>query len=206
MTKPHENIALIDLDGTLADYEFSMRGELLKTLSPAENEEFGALIRTGNIFEYKRDWLNARMALIKRQAGFWRELPEIPQGMVVYHLLRQIGYRCVILSKGPKRTPSAWTEKLEWCQKHVPDAGVTITQDKGLIYGKVLFDDYPPYIVRWLECQPQGKVLMLDSPHNQDFEHPQVFRIKSENRYLGQTELSQIGCFLIPNTKVEMVL
>jgi hypothetical protein len=45
-----------------------------------------------------------------------------------------------------------------------------------LVYGKVLYDDFPPYILRWLEWRPRGKVLMLDAQHNRDFTHPNVFR------------------------------
>jgi 5'-nucleotidase len=181
MTKQPEKIALIDLDGTIADYDQNMRRELLKTLSPVEHEQYGELIKSGDIYETRHDWLNARADLIKKQTGFWRNLPLIADGYAIYQLLGQLGYRRVILTKGPKRTTSAWTEKLEWCQKHVPHASVTITQDKGLVYGKVLFDDYPPYIERWLEWRPRGKVLMLDTLYNQGFEHPQVLRITSSS-------------------------
>jgi hypothetical protein len=62
----------------------------------------------------------------------------------------------------------------------LPDAQVTITQDKGLVYGKVLFDDWPGYITRWLEWRPRGLVLMLDHSWNQGFQHDNVIRITSE--------------------------
>ena len=58
------------------------------------------------------------------------------------------------------------------------DAQVTITEDKGLVYGKVLFDDWPNYITRWLKWRKRGLVLMLDHPWNQSFFHPNVIRIK----------------------------
>ena len=59
----------------------------------------------------------------------------------------------------------------------MPLADVTVTHDKGLVYGKVLFDDYPPYIERWLEHRPRGKVLMLETPYNRSFSHPNVLPI-----------------------------
>tara|TARA_Y100000310_G_C20512920_1_gene729762 strand:+ start:436 stop:588 length:153 start_codon:yes stop_codon:yes gene_type:complete len=49
---------------------------------------------------------------------------------------------------------------------------MTITEDKGIVYGKVLVDDYPCYIKRWLENRPRGLVIMPAHSYNRDFEHP----------------------------------
>jgi 5'-nucleotidase len=59
---------------------------------------------------------------------------------------------------------------------------VTITMDKGLVYGKVLVDDYPEYALRWLKWRKRGLVIMPNQPWNQGFEHPQV------HRYTGDRE------------------
>lgn len=170
----HNRVALLDLDSSLADFEASMTEKLSKLMSP---EELAVLDMS--LYRYPNkspDWMRARKDLIKRQPGFWRELPEIPFGMELYALFGQLNYWRMILTKGPSTNSPAWTEKVEWCMAHVPDAEITITHDKGLVYGKILYDDYPPYIRRWLEWRPRGKVLMLDAPHNQDFEHPNVLR------------------------------
>lgn len=183
----HDNIALIDLDGTLADYERVMRAALVKTMSAADKfaklDEFAL---HGDIFNGE-PWLEERMRLIKMQPGFWRDLPEIEVGMAVYKLLGDLGYRRMILTKGPRLATPAWTEKVEWCHRHVPGAGISIVcadaeqgPHKGLLYGKVLFDDYPPYIEQWLKWRPRGKVLMLDTPHNRSFRDTHVFRVSSE--------------------------
>lgn len=169
--RQNERIALIDLDGTLADYDRAMREDLLRMLSPGE-----AL--PDNLHDHAPAWLKERMQFIKNRPGFWRSLPRIPTGYVVFDLLGELGYRRMILTKGPRHTMAAWTEKLEWCSAHVPGTDVTITMDKGLVYGKLLFDDYPPYIERWLQWRPRGKVLMLDTRYNQGFEHPQVLRVE----------------------------
>jgi 5'(3')-deoxyribonucleotidase len=177
-----EKVALIDLDGTLADYYRAMTEELLRKLSPGED-------LPDNLYDDNAPiWLKGRMQLVKNRPGFWRSLPKIRTGFVVFGLLGALGYRRMILTKGPRRTTAAWTEKLDWCNEHVPDADVTITMDKGLVYGKVLFDDYPPYIKRWLQWRPRGKVLMLDAKHNQGFEHSQVFRVEHLPRAYTSSE------------------
>jgi len=171
--KPSEQVALLDLDSSLADFEASMTEKLLAMCSPWEPKELPPEFRYPN---KTPDWLRARKDLIKRQPGFWRGLPVISFGMELYQLLGDLGYNRMILTKGPTTNTPAWMEKVDWCHRHVPDAEITITHDKGLVYGKVLYDDFPPYINRWLEWRPRGKVLMLDAPHNQEFQHPNVLR------------------------------
>jgi 5'-nucleotidase len=179
-----DNVALIDLDGTLADYERVMREALVKTMSPADKfAKLDEFVLNGNIFNHE-PWLDERMLLIKGQPGFWRNLPVIDAGMRVYTILGELGFRRMVLTKGPRRTTAAWTEKVEWCHKHIPGVGISIVCEdeekgphKGLMYGTLLFDDYPPYVEQWLKWRPRGKVLMLDNPHNRSFKHPQVFRV-----------------------------
>ena len=167
-----EPIALIDLDGTLADFSGAMKTQMAELATPSE------LLEYPNLENEDLPWVKARRQLIKKQPGFWESLAPIPEGFAVLEKLRQFDFDLNVLTKGPHSTPSAWAEKVNWCQKHVPDAQITVTQDKGLSYGKVLFDDWPDYILRWLEWRPRGLVIMLDQPHNQDFQHPNVFRYR----------------------------
>lgn len=193
-SRPSEKIALLDMDSSLADFEARMTEKLKELVSPYEAGIDYSELRYPNEVP---DWFRARKDLIKREPGFWRDLPVIPIGMELYHLLGELGYERMILTKGPRTNTPAWTEKVQWCVKHVPDAEITITHDKGLVYGKVLYDDFPPYILRWLEWRPRGKVLMLDAPHNHDFQHPNVLRCVREPlekqrstilAFLGETE------------------
>jgi len=53
----------------------------------------------------------------------------------------------MILTQGPKKNPASWSGKKKWIDKNLgQDVDITITRDKGLVYGKVLVDDYPGYI------------------------------------------------------------
>ena len=125
----------------------------------------------------------------------------IEAGFEVFNMLGEVGFERHVLTKGPYNTTSAWSEKVEWCRREFPDVAVTITEDKGLVYGRVLFDDWIPYILRWLTWRPRGLAVMLDWPHNRTikeedgrevpFEHPNVFRYRQG--LMGAEHFDQLG-------------
>ena len=164
-------VALIDLDGSVANMAKALVTALNSMRSPGEDELTEATI------DNPPTWLDTRMDYIKQRPGFWQNLEEIPEGMQVVQMMRNAGYALNILSKGPRKAANAWTEKLLWVQDRIPDADVSIVHVKGRHYGRVLFDDWPKYIEPWLKYRPRGQVLMLDQPWNQGYSHPQVMRI-----------------------------
>jgi hypothetical protein len=88
----------------------------------------------------------------------------------------------MILTQGPKRNAFAWSGKKMWIDKELGEAvDITITRDKGLVYGKVLVDDYPAYIERWLRWRPRGLAIMPANDANKAFSHPQVIRYDGTN-------------------------
>ena len=167
-----ERVALVDMDGTTADFNGQLDRDLETMRGPTE-EPCGT--QHDNL-----PHIEARAKSIKRQPGWWRNLPVLQDGMHIVELLRQEGYRLMVLTKGPTTTTSAWTEKVDWCRQYLPDAQVSIVEDKGLVFGKVLVDDWPAYAERWLAWRPRGLVIMPDRPWNQGFEHEQVFRYRGE--------------------------
>jgi 5'(3')-deoxyribonucleotidase len=168
-------IALIDMDGTIADFDAGLREGLVPLTSPWEI----------GLVDYERlphgedapPWLEARMNLVKRQPGFWRNLRRIEDGFRVLEMIVAAGFETSILTKAPRTNHPSRSEKAEWCEEHVPDLPVTVCHDKGLVYGRILFDDFPAYALAWLKHRPNGTVLMLDGPSNQGFSHPQVVRV-----------------------------
>src|SRR3989344_4699419 len=79
-----------------------------------------------------------------------RENESLDKIFDVLKAARELEFTIHILTKGPILATPSWTEKVEWVMRHVPDAGVTVTQEKRLGYGKFLVDDYPGYISEWL--------------------------------------------------------
>ncbi len=153
--KPAEPIALFDLDGTLADFDAGMQQRLAELRSPGEDPTADE-----TAFE-DVPHVKARRRLIKAQPGFWRELATIPLGFQLLEEARAQRFLCQILSKSPRKIPTAAGEKIEWCVKHVPDLPIVLSEDKGLVYGKLLCDDWPEYIERWLTWRPRGLVVAV---------------------------------------------
>lgn len=160
MTKPAEPIALFDLDGTLADFDKSMRQKLAELRSPGEDPQ------ADETASEEIPYMKARRRLIKSQPGFWRDLERIPLGFQLLEEAQAQRFWCEILTKHPRKIPQAASEKIEWCAKHVPDLPMHLSESKGRVYGKLLCDDWPEYIERWLAWRPRGLVIAVAQPWN----------------------------------------
>jgi len=168
-------IALVDMDGTLADYDGAMQRDLDKLSSPDErSREIGYGCK-------HPDYIWERMKMIKSSGEWWENLPKFQLGFDVLEILREFEFYISILTQGPRANPVAWSHKVRWCLKNVPDLDITITRNKGLVYGRVLVDDYPEYIEQWLEWRPRGLVIMPAQKWNKDFKHSNVLRYDGKN-------------------------
>lgn len=165
-------IALVDMDGTIADYDTGIRVEMEKVRSP---EETGPAVIHG-VKEDQPDFYRNRIKMIRNQAGWWKHLMILPDGFQIVEMLKSIGFVIHVLTKGPKSSPNAFTEKVCWCKKHLPGVPVNLVEVKGMVYGRVLVDDWPPYVETWNKTRPRGLVIMPDRPWNQGFEHPNMIR------------------------------
>ena len=167
-------VALFDLDGTLADHNGELRRRLHLMRAPEETGE--TLVDVG--LDRMPQHIQERVRAIRGNPGFWINLPPLRAGFEILEATHNLGFQIEVLTKGPRHSPIAWMEKLQWCDRHL--AGfphqVTITMDKGLVYGKLLVDDYPEYVLRWLRWRRRGLVILPDQPWNRGFSHPQVYR------------------------------
>jgi 5'-nucleotidase len=171
-----KKVALFDLDGTLVDLEKALNAELVKLVAPGELP----FIRT-TLDEDGPEHIKNRRRLIFSQSGFWRNLPRFRLGWTVLEITKILGFESHILTHGPVKSPNAWSEKLEWCSRELPGEPVTVTRDKSLVYGRVLVDDWPPYIIPWLKSRPRGLVIMPAHAYNEGFTHPRVIRYTGFN-------------------------
>jgi len=176
MTKERENIALFDMDGTLCDYEKGLFSELEKLRSSDEPHFYPPITDTAP------GYIRSRADLIRLSEEWWANLPKLKLGFDILEIAKGLDYRIMILTQGPRKNPHAWSGKKLWIDKNLgEDIDITITRDKGLVYGKVLVDDYPKYIERWLEWRPRGAVIMPSSEANKNFKHQQVIRYDGSN-------------------------
>ncbi len=170
-----ENVALLDLDGTLADYDAAIMRDLKFVASPYELEHLDA--------DYAAEvpYIKARKKLIRSQPGWWTSLEPLKSGFDVVELLKKYGFLLHVLTRAPGSIDAACSEKASWCRKYLPGVDIAITPNKGMVYGKILFDDWPEYIGQWLKYRPRGLVIMPDQKWNKHVEHPQVIRYTGSN-------------------------
>jgi len=168
MTKS-ENIALFDMDGTICDHDQSLFNGLEALRGPPIKND-------------APEYIKNRADLIRASESWWENLPRLQLGWNVLKIARELDYRIMILTQGPKKNPASWSGKKKWIDKNLgPDVDITITRDKGLVYGKVLVDDYPQYIERWLKWRERGLVIMPANESNKYFNHSQVIRYDGTN-------------------------
>lgn len=171
-------IALFDLDDTLADYTEG----ILKSLRALQCDLEEPLTIENLYRSHRPRWLDERIRVARMTPGWWRGLPANPLGMALFEAAQAIGFEVHILTKGPSSDPNAWKEKVEWCRDRLAgDYKITITEDKSTVYGRVLVDDYPPYMLSWLKYRPRGLGIMPRKSYNRDFAHEQVLLCDAEN-------------------------
>ena len=169
-----ENVCLFDLDGTLADFDKQMKHDMALLRGPSEE-----II---NPWDKSKWWIRNRKRLIMQKPGWWRNLPKHQPGFDIFKIAQDLDFEIHVLTKGPSASTSAWGEKIEWCKKYLPEnTKITLTEDKGLVYGKMLVDDWPEYVDRWLEWRPRGLVIMPAHEHNKNYIHKNVIRYDGSN-------------------------
>lgn len=180
-----DKVALFDMDSTLCDFDGAMRRDLLRLASP-EDIRLSLVATNGgtnsSLFDERLPHIEARRDFIKRQPGWWLKLERLQHGFDLLQVCKDIGFNIHVLTKGPYKTTPAWGEKAQWCREHLPGVPVTISEDKGLVYGRVLVDDWPQYFTRWLEWRPRGLVIVPAHPWNADVVHPNVIRYDGVNK------------------------
>ena len=139
----NERIVLFDLDGTLCDYNLGLKHSMVLLESPNERDFPDEPAFKGVPRDDAPAYLRARANLIRSTVDWWADLPKFKLGFVIWDLAGTLEYRKMILTQGPRRNANAWTGKKLWIDKNLgQDVDITITRDKGLVYGKVLVDDW----------------------------------------------------------------
>lgn len=166
-------IGLFDMDNTLVDYDGGILNSLNDIIHPSEK---------AYTLPIERNELNKRRTnLIRNASGWWENLKRFEPGFEIYNLAKKLGFQPYIATKGPSSSPNAWTEKYNWVMREVPEAPMTITREKSLLYGRFLVDDFPEYLESWLKHRPRGIGIMPAHKYNEGFAHPNVTRYDGTN-------------------------
>ena len=175
-------IALFDMDDTLCDTMGQLRIDLSKVVSNEELLQFKP-------YENSTHHIREKRKEIMSKPGWWRDLPKLKAGFDILNITRELGYENYIVTKGPAKLDLAFTEKRQWQKRETPDLKFIITDDKSIIEGNVLIDDWPPYLESWLKYHPNGKAIMPLNSYNLSFEHPKILKYDSTN-------ISEVRAFL----------
>ena len=185
-------IALVDMDGTITDYDSIIVKEMDKMRHPKEPP----YIHNGPSTKYP-PYLRDRLESIRNRPNWWLNLPTISGGMEIVINLSDIGYKIVILTKAPSRSPNAYTEKYLWCVKYLGKVSVMVTTgEKELVRGDVLIDDNVDYVEKWAIENPRSMVLIPKHQWNADYvpnreTHPNNRFVHYDNNELGIQQASK---------------
>lgn len=150
-------IALFDMDETIVNFTGPLRERLRKTFSPGEEMPPDLFNMPTHMYE--------RIQAIKKEPGFWRNLPPLEWGMDLIEIFRAKGYEIHIVSKGPTTGAIAWSEKVEWVQTHLTHITLHLTQNKSMIHGDVFIEDRWDFLSQWLLRNKGGKGIMNTRPN-----------------------------------------
>ncbi|MEK6853610.1 MAG: hypothetical protein AABX64_02910 [Nanoarchaeota archaeon] len=179
-------VALFDMDGTICDYVGSMKLELDRLRAPNEPRLDPFKIDNDPKYQYLWD----RMDLIKSDENWWANLPRYTLGFDILAITKELGYYNEVLTQAPKTNPAALAGKLRWILNNLDaDTDFTMTRNKSRHYGRVLVDDYPGFVLPWLEHRPRGLVIMPSNEYNQGFNHKQVIIYDGQNKDQVREEL-----------------
>lgn len=178
------------MDDTVCDYTGKFTSDL-KTISCEADKDYIDSC-DGDISKIcKNKIFNNSRRMITSQVGWWKSLPVNIGSMSFVLGLNEIGYELNILTKGPFNKPFAWSEKVEWIEnnfgnKYKLKYNMNIVSDKSLFYGKILFDDYVPYVKAWLRKRPRGFAFLPESPSNANFKHKNSMILKKDGSNLNE--------------------
>ncbi len=175
--KDSDNIVLFDMDSTLCDYDSAMKRDydLIRSPGDPEFESYSEALES-------MPYIKNRIKMIRNQPDWWKNLEKFKLGFDILDVAKELGFDVHILTKAPKSSLNAFTQKAQWINDNLgSNINITISDDKSLVYGKVLVDDLPKYASQWLLRHPRGLVIMPYHNHNKDYSHPNVLHYDGTN-------------------------
>lgn len=182
MSKTNSPVVFVDLDNTLVNY-LHHKASTLKRAFPEDS--LASLLDMCVAPDDLPSKYQAVHAFASRAPGWWRGIPDLPGKDNILSAVASAtesltGESIHVLTKASMNKPLCWSEKVEWFNTNVrseyPESKITISTDKSLLRGDVLFDDWPGYYEPWLEANPCGTVFCPEWPWNNSSEDPRVIK------------------------------
>jgi len=154
-------IALLDVDGVVADFTGTLLRTLGSSLTPADITEY-------DIFRLLGDQREQAYAICQDEE-FWRRLDVIPGAAEGVEKLRSEGYS-VYWVTSPWYTCKGWyLARGAWLKEHfgTPYRHMLPLSEKAMVDGDVFIDDRPDMVVAWWARRGDGVSLLYDQPYNE---------------------------------------
>ena len=185
MDEKEKPIILFDMDGTLCDFVGAISKDMEKLRYPKEPKYHHS---------YSDDvpgYIKARERFIKSSQEWWENLPKFKLGWDILKMAKNMGFRIVILTKASRESPDSYAGKKAWIEKNLGgNTEINFSEDKSLVYGRMLVDDSTKFADSWLKHHPRGWVIMPADHNNKDFKHERIVRYTGRN-------LSQVRKILV---------
>jgi 5'(3')-deoxyribonucleotidase len=175
-------IALIDMDGPLADFD----AEVVNRLSIRRPDI--PILKTRHNFYISDDYPEHSLLLreISDEEGFFESLPLAAYALEGFQRVIDLGYHPRICSKPMRSNPYSKIEKLKWLEREfVPIFGeyvvkeAIITPNKHEQEGVALIDDAPA--IPKSEEALYGEHIVFDMEYNQASEQPRLYGWLDDN-------------------------
>jgi len=168
-------LALIDMDDTLCD----TRGQRIRDLRKISKDE--SEVNPDYLSPNCPPYVQERLRLIMSQPGWWENLQKLEDGFQLYELVKSEGFETQILSKAPETYDLALTEKKKWCNKNVPGSKVALVPEKFRYAGDILIDDWPDYVIPWLNAYPKSRAILPLREWNKNCKDSRVIHYTGKN-------------------------
>lgn len=160
-------LILVDMDGTLADFESSFL-RLWRESHPDQPYLERDERRTFYVEHDYPQHVQHLIPPIYEAAGFFRDLDPIPGGVAALHDMEARGHEVFICTTPLRAYRYCVTEKLEWVERHLGHDWVrrtVLTYDKTLVHGDILIDDKPRIKGA---ATPTWEHVIYDQPYNRE--------------------------------------
>lgn len=169
--------ALFDMDETLCD----TWGKTLKDLTDYFPQK---ILKELHPYEDSMPQeIKERIKEIQNRKDWWRTLPVLEKGIQLWQYLRTLGFETALATKGPYLKPQAWGEKFQWQKELLPEADEMIitSKNKERIRGEILVDDWPSYVLGFLEKNKNSIAIIPEREYNLKFKHPRTVHYTGNN-------------------------
>mgnify|MGYP001558513322 CR=1 FL=1 len=166
-------VVLFDMDDTLCDLSGALARDMNLIKSPSETGFAPPLPG-----QKSPPYLKARKIMVFNQPNWWLNLECYEPGWDILYEVQKLGYEFQIASKPSPDCHDSARQKLEWVETYLGSVVTHLTGDKSRIRADFMVDDWIPYGSKWLDNNPNGRLIIPYHVWNKDFQHDRAIHCR----------------------------